>query len=103
MVGDGGMRPTRCGLQPRGRAPRVDGGRAVSMPGEWVACVARIREAMDARGIDAARLSVATGIPASTIGTWLRCEAVPSADRLASVCSALGASADWVLGLRGAR
>ena len=75
----------------------------MSMPGEWVACVARIREAMDAMGVDAARLSVATGIPASTIGTWLRCEAVPSADRLASVCSALGASADWVLGLRGTR
>lgn len=73
----------------------------MSASGEWVACVARIERAMAERGIDAARLSVETGFPASEIRSWMRCESVPSADRFARVCAAIGASADWTLGLTG--
>ncbi len=73
----------------------------MSPSGEWVSCAARIQEEMEARGFDAARLSVATGHPASAIRSWLRCDEVPPADAFARICAALGMSADRALGLRG--
>lgn len=62
---------------------------------------ARIREKMDAKGWKTEHLAVHSGVPFSTLATYVATDnpAELKATRLALVCRALGCSADEILGL----
>lgn len=67
----------------------------------WTDCVARIDAAMAGRGLNAMRLSVKTGIPISTVRSWLNCDSVPAADKIPAICGAVGLTADELFGMEG--
>lgn len=101
MNDDGRLRGAAARHPGAPRPARSHRGRAMSCSAEWAGIAARIREAMDARGLTTGSLSVKTGFPYGTIRSWLACESVPAADKVPAICRAVGASADWILGLAG--
>ena len=60
---------------------------------------ARLGEAKRRSGKTLAQLGEESGIPESTLQQYFYNGVLPGADKLGSLCRALGASADWVLGL----
>ena len=61
---------------------------------------ARLLEALGRRNMSQAELARRCGIPATTVGDWVRGRTGMMAYNLGRVCAALGVSADWMLGLR---
>jgi DNA-binding transcriptional regulator LsrR (DeoR family) len=59
----------------------------------------RLLVALTAREMSQSRLAEAMGISRSTITGWLKYHKLPDAFLLAKICTALGCSADWLLGL----
>lgn len=60
---------------------------------------ARLREAKKRSGKTLTQLGEESGISESTLQKYFYNGVMPGADKLGSLCRALGASADWVLGL----
>lgn len=54
----------------------------------------RIKSGMTDKGWNVSQFSEETGIPESTLGTWMRGEAMPQFDGLCAVADALGWSLD---------
>ena len=60
----------------------------------------RLLEAMGRRDMSQAELARRCGVPATTVGDWVRGRTGMMAYNLGRVCVALGVSADWMLGLK---
>lgn len=60
----------------------------------------KLRQVIRDRGLKQTWVADTAGMPYSTLQSILDDKRVPSADNVAKVASALGISADWLLGLK---
>ena len=68
------------------------------MGDEYKKFPARLKKAMDVRGIRAVDLSIRTGIPKSTISRYLKGDFYPKSKSLGIITSELGVSGAWLMG-----
>lgn len=60
----------------------------------------RLRRAIDAKGIQQKELALSCGFSTARLNNYVMGRTEPSLDALASICTALNVSADYLLGIR---